>query len=508
MTDYIDLRTEIEIKIEQLQMDCKRSFEDILEWLINSSRPEHVHEVEDGLWLRLLALGCQLITLWTVCRLPSGAIRILHRKGGRYLYQGLCNEPIKTRFGVVQQLRRVYLLVSGNGPKQLSPDDRLIGLSSGRMSLRVQFLTAFLAARLSFDESLVFLRQFSGYTPSKRSSLGIIDQLGPSARAFVDQLPAPEDDGEILVIQIDCKGTPMIHPDEHAKRCRPHKKRPKGSSRRNARRLKQKQDKKPRRKKGEKSKNARMSPVAVVYTLSRLPDGSLEGPINKRILSVFGSIDSLRSRLEREVKQRGYGKKQTIFLADGQKELWGLQQELFPKAIPCLDWYHLSEYLWDAGGTCHKEGSKELTAWVKQRQTELRNGNTDATIEALDELWQQIGARGPGATRRKRVEKAITYITNHLEQLNYKQLLAQDIDIATGAVEGAVKYLIGVRLDAQGMRWSERAKHVLALRLVMLNGVWSEFEQYVIREHEGLQDLVIPRITPKGPQKLPRNKAA
>jgi hypothetical protein len=98
----------------------------------------------------------------------------------------------------------------------------------------------------------------------------------------------------------------MIHPDEHAKRCRPHQKRPKGSSRRNARRLKQKQDKKPRRKKGDKSKNARMSPVAVVYTLGQLPDGTLEGPINKRILSVFGSLNALRPRLEREARLRGY----------------------------------------------------------------------------------------------------------------------------------------------------------------------------------------------------------
>ena len=55
--------------------------------------------------------------------------------------------------------------------------------------------------------------------------------------------------------------------------------------------------------------------------------------------------------------------------------------------------------------------------------------------------------------------------------------------------------------DGSGMQWSpRRAENVLALRLELVNDLWSEFEEHAIADHEKSDAWVDPRITPKGPQ--------
>jgi len=502
--ETIDLTAAVESERARRLAGARGAFDRIVSWLTSSVMPKRLHRAEDDLWSRLLGLGCALVSLWAAQRLPTRTPSIVVHWRGRYRFKDVTTEVVRTRFGVVHLPRRTYVRIGGKGPATISPDDLRIGLAAGRMSLRVHLLVAHLAARVAFSEALEVMRLFGGYVPSHRAALGIVDELGPHAREYLDELPAPYDDGEILVIQVDSKGASMIRPEEHKKRCRPHRKRPKGTSKRGVRRRRRRKNKQPRRAKGDKSKNARMAPVAVVYTLRRLPDGTLEGPFNKRLLATFAGLDALRPRLKREAEMRGYGSKFTVFLADGAQALWKLWEDLFPKAIPCLDWFHLCEYMWQAGGTVHKQSTPELEAWVDQRKDELRAGKVDDVLAAMEALLPQIGKCGPGTKgRRDRLHEAIRYVANHREQLRYQELLAADIDIATGAVEGAVKHLIGARLDASGMRWSPgRAEHVLALRLVVLNGLWDEFEEHVMRRHERRRSWQVPRVTPDGPREI------
>ena len=69
--------------------------------------------------------------------------------------------------------------------------------------------------------------------------------------------------------------------------------------------------------------------------------------------------------------------------------------------------------------------------------------------------------------------------------MNYKQLLEQDLEVASGAVEGAVKYLVGACFDFGGSRWiRERAEALLQLRCIEVNGDWESFVTWV---HESQQ---------------------
>ena len=69
------------------------------------------------------------------------------------------------------------------------------------------------------------------------------------------------------------------------------------------------------------------------------------------------------SWLHAEAVKRGYGTKRTVFLADGDRKIWKLQQKYFPKATACLDWFHVSEKLWSIGECLYAEGTDELADW-------------------------------------------------------------------------------------------------------------------------------------------------
>ena len=60
--------------------------------------------------------------------------------------------------------------------------------------------------------------------------------------------------------------------------------------------------------------------------------------------------------------------------------------------------------------------------------------------------------------------------------MRYATWLKQDLVIATGVIEGAVRYVIGERLDCSGMRWREdKAEAILHLRCIEVNGLWDHF---------------------------------
>ena len=64
--------------------------------------------------------------------------------------------------------------------------------------------------------------------------------------------------------------------------------------------------------------------------------------------------------------------------------------------------------------------------------------------------------------------------------MDYKRLREQDWEISSGAVEGAVRYVIAQRFDCGGMRWiKERAEALLQLRCIEVNTDWQAFVTFV-----------------------------
>lgn len=224
----------------------------------------------------------------------------------------------------------------------------------------------------------------------------------------------------------------------------------------------------------------RRSPLSAIYTLHKTPDG-VEGAIHKRLIATFDSHDALFRWLLQHARLRGYGSKRTIFLGDGSEHIWHCQQKYFPDAEVCIDWYHVVEKLWEAAGCLHCESSDELAAWVERHKSRLRQGFAFAILDDLRREQRAIPETGPGNKgRRQRLGKVIQYFDEHAPRMRYAQLRSNDLDIGTGAVEGAVCNLVGLRLDGPGMRWG-RARSELILRLccILLNGQWDAFCSYL-----------------------------
>lgn len=465
--------------------DCDRAVQSAFEEALAIARgasTKPLHDVETSLWSALLGLGRAMIALYlarVVARpRPIGYVH----DGAKFELAEIMSTEIGTRFGKVVFVRPVGRRV---GWRRATCDrliDRALGLCSG-FSLATVLSVTRLCAQLAFGNARATFAQFCEWSPSQRSTLRMVDAAGAEARPFLEAAPAPEDDGEILVIQADGGGAPHIDLAELMLRRRPHGPRD-GTSRHRQRRRRQARQR-PRRVKGDKSKNAKVAFVGVIYTLGpRGDDGRREGPIHKRIYATFESHAALFKWLHHEAVKRGYGTKPTLFLSDGAEAIWDQQAIWFPKAETCIDWVHIVEKLWAAGRCLHREGSENLAAWMTERIRDLRRpSGADKVITTLSAAYASVPKTGPGNKgKRKKLLEVLSHLGKHRHRMPYHELRCDDLDIATGAGEGAVRNLVRMRLDGPGMRWSRgRSEYVLQLRCILLNGQWDEFAAHLAR---------------------------
>jgi hypothetical protein len=338
---------------------------------------------------------------------------------------------------------------------------------------------------MAFASARALTRDLFGWTPSPRAVLRMVDATGAQARPFLEQAPPPKDDGDVLVITVDGKGAPAISSKEYARRSRPHGSR--AANQRHARRRRRRAYPRVRRGPGKKSKNAKMAAVGALYTLKRGSNGKLDGPVNKRVFATFESYRALFEWLAVEAAKRGYGTsriRKVLFVADGADVLWSLQAEFFPDALQCLDWFHVVEKLWDVGkALCRgtRRHRVELEAWVAAQKKRLRKGKLQEVIAEIGQALAKTPSTGPGNKYRREVLDAVRkHLVKNSHRMKYDKLRRQDLEISSGVIEGAVRHLVGVRLDGPGMRWSrDRSEAVLHLRCVLINGMWDEFAAYV-----------------------------
>jgi hypothetical protein len=465
--------------------DCDRAVQRAFDHALAIARgatAKPLHDIETSMWTALLALGRAMIALYlarVVARpRPSGYVH----EGAKFVLAETMTSEIGTRFGKVTFERPVGRRIGWRRAACDRPIDRALGLCGG-FSLPAVMSVARLCAQLAFANARATFAQFCEWAPSQRSTLRMVDAVGAEARPFLEAATAPDGDGEILVIQVDGGGAPHIDLSELLLRQRPHARG--DSSARHRRRRRRRARVRPRRKKGDKSKNAKVAFVGVIYTLGpRGDDGTREGPIHKRIYATFESHAALFKWLHHEAVKRGYGAKRTLFIADGAEAIWDQQAAWFPKAEPCIDWIHIAEKLWIAGRCLHPEGSKQLAAWVTERVRDLRRrSGADKVITTLSNAYASIPKTGPGNKgKREKLLDILTHFSKHRHRMKYDALRRDDLDIASGAIEGAVRNLVRMRLDGPGMRWSRgRSEYVLHLRCILLNGQWDQFATHLAR---------------------------
>ena len=248
------------------------------------NEPVAFKEFEKALRTALFAMGRVLVMLFLAKREqrvmrdhPGGLER-----GGRHFRRGPVQaRNLATMFGVVRYWRTHFREVARKTRRGFYPLDVAIGLSADRFGWNVLSQAARLACKMSFAEAREILASFVLQAPSTEVMEKAVLGLGQHTAAWYASAPVPDDDGDMLVIQIDSKGAPAATKTELSRgRGRRRKRRVPKSPRHRGRHHRRRYPTKPRREKGDKSKNAKMATLVVIYTLKR-QGKYLLGPRNR-----------------------------------------------------------------------------------------------------------------------------------------------------------------------------------------------------------------------------------
>jgi hypothetical protein len=402
----------------------------------------------------------------------DGVRRTTHRQWTRRLL---------TIVGMVGVKRWTY---EAKGVDALFPADAVLNLPDDLYSFGVRRLVAEEACKVSFDEVVEQTKKILGLAVPKRQVEELTVRAARDFTAFyATRAVAAENTTALLVLGFNGKGVVMRHADlrEEAKKA--------------AERSKHKLE--TRLTPGEKRYRKRMAQVATVYTIApwvRTPMDIMHDlrrscgvatrrprPVNKR---VWASLEAEPKQVIEEAFEEGLRRdpectRRWVVLVDGNKEQLRLVKQAAKmkatgEGTVILDLIHVLEYFWKAAHCFHNAGSPALEQWVNQRLLALLQGRAAGAF--AKDLRRWAARRRLDKQKRKVVAHCIRYLINNRKLLHYDRALAAGLPLATGAIEGACRYLLQDRLDITGARWSLRgAEAVLKLRSLRSSG---DFEEY------------------------------
>lgn len=156
---------------------------------------------------------------------------------------------------------------------------------------------------------------------------------------------------------------------------------------------------------------------------------------------------------------------EVVVIGDGAHWIWTLAEQHFPHATQIVDWYHASQYLWQAASALHGEGGAARDAWAKQHLDALWEGRLEEVLAALEPSAGDAGA----------VDAALSYYQTHRERMDYPSYRARGLQVGSGTIESGCKQVVSARLKQAGMQWSEAgAEAVVSVRAWLKSGRWKE----------------------------------
>lgn len=517
----MDSGTETSIKVaacpeasEQIEVRIHEAVDEIVRFVREDTEALRLMQFERTLWPRVAVLFRLCVALFLAVRRQQLDLSSYEAAGWR-VTKRYAPRTIKTLCGAVTY-GRAYLRRHGEG---WFPLDALLGITSDGFSWRVIDLATRLATRVSYSATRGIMHTILGWAPSTEAIESLVIGLGQRAPAFMATEGPFEDDGEVLVIEVDGKAAPMATEAEldarrgkrkHGKSCSCGCQRHRGRKRRHGKQKK-------RKKRGHNSKNGRSATLVAMYTLRRGEDGKLHGPVHKKIWGQFGTRRAALEWARGQATRRGFDPdtdKTVQIVIDGERCLRKELKKLFPNATLTLDQRHAQERLWKVGRLFHEDGSPELEEWVQPLNGLLLEGRIDGLLKRLRSILKSIATRGPNTkNKRETLKKQIAYLDERRDMMHYDEYRKADLVLATGVIEGACRYVVGDRLDCAGMRWTlAGAEPILQLRCIELNGDWDKFIQWM--EDQTSEHLQQGRLTkvrrekPASPPNRPRKQAA
>jgi hypothetical protein len=361
-------------------------------------------------------------------------------------------------------------------------------LGAGRYSDQLREILEYLGVYAPYNKAVVIFKRILKLGVSTRVQQQFVAEDSEDILAYYEQKPAPtaSDEAEILVVQADGKGVPII--------------------------LEKSSSEPVRLGKGQKRGRKKEAIVTTVYTIAANPrtpqevvnsffrqnedhkksKSSPPKPQNKHIWATLDGKERALARLAQQVAPRqGSHIQHKVALADGCEALQERLKEKFPDFTLILDFVHANEYLWKVANSLLGEDNDQRTQWVMEQTQLMLSGQTNQII--ADFRARAIKQRTTKAQAEK-LSKTANYFERNLKYMAYDAYLANGWPIASGVIEGACRHFVKDRFELSGMRWEQSgAENLLRLRAVAENGDWDDYHLFRRRQrHQRLYNSPFP----------------
>jgi hypothetical protein len=184
----------------------------------------------------------------------------------------------------------------------------------------------------------------------------------------------------------------------------------------------------------------------------RLVAARRHGEVQATYQACLGDVDLTGRYWSRAVQDCGWGLDSTIHtVSDGAPWIYRQSRELFgQQGRFLLDFYHVSEYL---AATNPPPDPRFAT-----QQTQLKTNRLPAL---LSELQTRVEAP-PIPEEQAPVRRALRYLQDRPDQLDYQTALQQDLPIGSGLIEGGHRHVLQHRLKLSGAWWRQDHLHNMA----------------------------------------------
>jgi hypothetical protein len=166
---------------------------------------------------------------------------------------------------------------------------------------------------------------------------------------------------------------------------------------------------------------------------------------------------------------------QRVVIGDGAPWIWENASLLFPDATMILDWYHVSENVYDAAAELYGRDTDEAHTWAKDILEDLWEGRGEKARQKIRDLRATLRS----SNKREALRKLHGYLQNNASRMDYPRYRAAELPIGSGTIESHCKRLVGHRCKDSGMRnWRRRrAESVLRFRAALVddnfNSLWA-----------------------------------
>ena len=185
----------------------------------------------------------------------------------------------------------------------------------------------------------------------------------------------------------------------------------------------------------------------------------------RRYVCVLGSAADLVGRIKAVIREAGWESIPIAeILGDGAAWIWNVATAHFQRVRQTLDYYHLSEHLYEFAHLLYPEAPERAKTWVEEKLAALLTDRVGDVLGAL----KRMRPRQP--TVWEGLQALLGYVASNRSRIYYKEPWHKGLAVGSGSVEGACKHVIQARFKRAGMRWKQHGfLHVLELRLSRLN---------------------------------------